>query len=323
MSAVFGRTNMAKTVFQDKPLYPKLLWQRPVHFYKANAGKILVLAGAGGMTGAAILTCEAVFRSGTGILLLGFPEGLKAIYKDILPEAMTLELPETPSHSLAKRADTLILENATSCDVVIIGPGLSGNAETIQLVWELVFTIKKPIILDADGLTALAKGIEVIRTRENETFVIEYLSNRPNELIITPHPGEAAKLASALRLDKKYTNTYVESHKEEVARLLAEKLHCTVVLKGYHTAIATEKGDSIITRIGGPELATAGSGDVLSGIIGSFVGQNPEKHLEAIATAVYLHSLAGEIAKEKVGERSVIASDIIRYLPEAIKKAEE
>lgn len=314
---------MNTSVYQDKLLYPKILWQRPVHFYKSNAGKIMILAGSRGMSGAAILVCEAVFRSGTGILVLGFPEGLKGIYKEVLPEAMTLELPETPGHTLAKKAESLILENANSCDVVIIGPGLSGNAETIQLVWELIFAIKKPIVLDADGLTAFAKGIEVMRTHESEAFMTEYLTKRPNELIITPHPGEAAALAKALKLDKKYTNKYIEEHKDEIALILAEKLACTVVLKGFHTTVATNMGDVIITRVGGPELATAGSGDVLSGVIGSFIGQNPDKHLEAIATAVFLHSKAGEIAKDKVGERSVIASDIIRYLPEAIKTTEE
>jgi NAD(P)H-hydrate epimerase len=313
---------MTKPIYQDKLLYPKILWQRPVHFYKSQAGKIMVLAGSKGMSGAAILTCEAVFRSGTGILVLGFPEGLKSIYKEVLPEAMTLELPETPGHTLAKKAEDLILDNVKGCDVVIIGPGLSQNAETTQLIWELVFSIERPIVLDADGITAFAKGIEVMREHENEAFMTEYLTKRPNELIITPHPGEAAKLCTALKLDKKYTNKYVDEHKDEIATILADKLACTVVLKGYHTVIATNTGDAIITRVGGPELATAGSGDVLSGIIGSFVGQNPEKHLEAIATAVFLHAKAGELAKEKVGERSVIASDIIRYLPIIIKELE-
>lgn len=314
---------MLTPIYQDRLLYPKILWQRPVHLYKAEAGKIMVIAGSHGMSGAAILTCEAVFRSGTGILVLGFPQGLKYLYKEILSEAMTLELPETPGHTLAKKADALILDNVRSCDVVIIGPGLSQNAETTQLIWELVFAIEKPIVLDADGITALAKGIEVMRTRENEKFVEDYFSARKGELVITPHPGEAAKLCTALKLDKKYDNKYIEMHKPEIATILAEKLNSTVVLKGYHTAIAKNTGETIITRVGGPELATAGSGDVLSGIIGSFMGQTPNKHLEAIATAVYLHSIAGEIAKNKIGERSVIASDIIRYLPEAIKKAEE
>lgn len=314
---------MSKIIYQDKPLYPKLLWARPVHVYKAEAGKIMVLAGSRGMSGTAILTCEAVFRSGTGILILGFPESLKTAYKEVLPTAMTLELPETPSQSLAKRADTLILENARSCDVVVMGPGLSCNAETIQLIWELIFAIDKPIVLDGDGISALAQGIAVMRSRENDAFVTQYFADKHGELIITPSLGEAAKLVQAFKIDKKFTNKYVEAHNEEIAQLLATKLCCTVVLKGQHPVVATKTGETIITRTGGSGHVTQSSSDVLSSVIGSFVGQNPTKQLEAIATAVYLHSKAGELAKEKVGERSVIASDIIRYLPAAIKKAEE
>jgi len=314
---------MSKIVYQDELLYPKILWQRPVHFYKAEAGKIMILAGSKNMSGAAILACEAVFRSGTGILVLGFPEGLKGIYKGVLPEAMTLELPETPSQTLAKAADKLILENVRGCDVVIIGPGLSQNAETIQLIWELIFSIKKPVVLDADGINALAKGIEVMRTHESEQFMFDYLATRPNELIITPHPGEAAKLMSALKMDKKYTNRYIELHMAETATILANKLACTVVLKGIQTMIATNTGDTIITRVAGSDAATSSSGDVLSSVIGSFVGQNPKKHLEGIATAVYLHDLATKLASTSTGKEHILASDVIRYLGEAIKQAEE
>lgn len=310
--------------YQSKLLFPKILWSRPVHFYKAEAGKILVLAGSKGMSGAAILTCEAVFRSGTGILVLGFPEKLRPVYREILPEAMTLALPETPSGSLAKKAQANILEQTNASDVVIIGPGLSTNAETIQLIWELIFEIDKPIVLDADGLTALAKGIEVIRTKESVEFVKDYFKKIKNQLIITPHPGEAAKILKALKLGelKSIKAEYIENHKEKIAPYLAEILNAIVVLKGHDTVIAEPNGRVVVNRVGGPELATAGAGDVLSGIVGSFIGQNPNRVFEAICTAVYLHGLAGKIGKEKVGERSLIASDIIRYLPEAIKKAE-
>lgn len=313
-----------KKLIQNKLLYPEILWERPVHFYKSKAGKILVLAGSKGMSGAAILTCEAIFRSGTGILTLGFPDKLKGVYKEILPEAMTLPLPSTLSESLSKRGEAEILEQAKSHDVVVIGPGLSTNAETIQLVWELIFKLEKPIVLDTDGLTAMAKGIEVMRTHETEEFMDEYFKKLKSPLIITPHPGEAAKIINAAKFPelKKTKPEYIVSHKEEVASLISEKLGIYTVLKGHDTVIAEPLGNVIINRVGGPELATAGTGDVLSGIIGSFIGQNPEKLLKALSTAVYLHSLSGKIAKEKIGERSVIASDIIRYLPEAIKSAE-
>jgi NAD(P)H-hydrate epimerase len=311
--------------YQSKPLFPKILWNRPVHFYKNEAGKILVLAGSKGMTGAAILTCEAVFRSGTGILLLGFPKSLKQIYKEILPEAMTLELPETPSISIAKKAEDEILNQAKSCDVVVMGPGLSTNAETIQVIWQLLFEIDKPIVLDADGVTALAKGIEVMRTKESTEFAEDYLNKVKNQLVITPHPGEAAKILNAFKYKefKGIKAEYVEEHKTEIALYLANKLNAIVVLKGHDSVIAEPNGRVVVNRVGGPELAAAGTGDVLSGIVGSFIGQAPKQIFEAVVTAVYLHGLAGKIAKEKVGERSVIASDVIRYLPEAIKQAEE
>jgi NAD(P)H-hydrate epimerase len=112
-------------------------------------------------------------------------------------------------------------------------------------------------------------------------------------------------------------------HKKEIAPILADKLKAIIVLKGHDTIIAEPNGRVVINRVGGPELATAGSGDVLSGIIGSFVGQNPKTPFEAICTAVYLHGLACKLAKEETGERSLIASDVIRYLPKAIKQAEE
>src|SRR3990172_12459739 len=121
---------MLKILIQDKILYPDILWKRPVYFYKAKAGRLLILAGSQGKSGAAILTSEAAFRSGTGVLTLGFPEGLKNVYKGLLPDAMTLPLAETPSHSLAKRSEKEILEYVDSVDLAVIGPGLSQNAET-------------------------------------------------------------------------------------------------------------------------------------------------------------------------------------------------
>jgi len=310
---------------QNKLLYPDILWERPVHYYKSKAGKVLVLAGSKGMTGAAILASEAVFRSGTGILTLGFPDRVKDFYKDILPEAMTLALPSTLSDSLAKTGHNQIIEVAATCDVALIGPGLSTNAETIQLIWDLLFELEIPIVLDADGLTALATGIAVMRKKESEDFMIDFFRKVKNKLIITPHPGEAHRILKAMAPTgynaKKISESYIETHKTEVAELMARTLGCIAVLKG-HDTVVTEEKETIVNKVGGPELSTAGTGDVLSGIIASFVAQNPKKIFEAVATAVYLHGLAGVIAKEKSSERSIVSSDVIRYLPEAIKKAE-
>lgn len=314
-----------KTLIQNKLLYPEILWERPVHYYKAKAGKVLVLAGSKGMTGAAILASEAVFRSGTGILTLGFPDRLRDFYKDLLPEAMTLALPSTLSDSLSKKGHDEIIEQAKTCDVALIGPGLSTNAETVQLIWDLIFELSIPIVLDADGINAMATGIEVMRKKESEEFMVEFFKKIKNCLILTPHPAEAHRIVKAInskKLDpKKYTAKYIENHKEEVARFITEMIGCITALKGHETVVAY-KDVAVVNKVGGPELATAGTGDVLSGIVASFVAQNPKKMFEATATAVYLHGLSGVIAKEKSSERSVMASDVIRFLPNAIKRAE-
>lgn len=312
-----------KLTYQTKLLYPEILWERPVHYYKSKAGRLLLIAGSRGMAGAALLTSEAAFRSGTGILTLAFPEELKGNFTGILPEAMTLALPQTHSGSISKQAKNIILEQIKSIDVVIIGPGLSTNTETVQLIWELLPQIKKPTVIDADGLKAFAYGLEAIKTRKGTKEIKNYFSKLETKVILTPHPGEASKIMNIVS-ETKFKVNYIENHKANIASLINELTGATVVLKGHNTALkdSDPHHDILIDKVGGPELATAGSGDVLTGIIGSFLAQNTSKPYEAIATSIYLHSLAGQIAKSKLGERSVKASDIIRFLPEAIKTSE-
>jgi len=314
---------MNKTIYQDEPLYPKILWQRPVHKYNVTAGKVMIFAGSKNMTGAAMLACEAVFRSGTGILLLGFPTSLKTFFGGILTDAMMLELPETPGHTLSKKADETALEHANSCDVTIIGPGLSENAETIQLIWELIFGIKKSVVLCEDGVSAFTKGIVVMRSRENEDFMTNYLQNKHGELVLVVTQSELIKLAAVLKIDKEYLPKGNTTKLVELIAMLAEKLACTIVLAGKNPQITTNTGVTIITRQKGPEHATDHSTGVLASIIGSFMAQNKEKHIEAIATAVYLHGLAAKLAVIDQEKIEISSSDIIRYLPKAIKKAEE
>lgn len=314
---------MKKIIYQTKLLYPEILWERPVNFYKSKAGRVLLIAGSRGMTGAALLSAEASFRSGTGILTLAFPEELKGIYKDILPEAMTLPLTQTHSGSIARGALKTLKEQLKVSDVVVMGPGLSENTETIQLVWELLKEIETPVVIDADAIKALAHGIEAVRAKEGEKKVKELFSSLKARSILTPHPGEASKLMRSLGKEKRVSKPeYIEKHKIEIGKAISESLSSCVVLKGHDTTIVSRKGNIVIDKIGGPELATAGTGDVLSGIIGSFVAQNPGKVFKATATAVYLHSLAGRLAKEALGERSVTASDIIKHLPKAIKESD-
>jgi NAD(P)H-hydrate epimerase len=319
-----GRQNLVSHFVQNKLLFPDILWEMPQNIYKRQRGKVFIIAGSKGMTGAAALTCEAAFRSGAGIVVLGFPEKLKDIYKQILPEAMTQPLPSTKTGSLSLQALDQIKQKIDDFDVIALGPGLSQNPETVQLSWELIFATPKPLILDADGIGALASGLKVIKQKKGIGEMEKYLTKRETQTIITPHPGEASKLLNALREKriKPKTPEYVDKNRLQIAPSLSEKLKFIVVLKGANTVIANPKGQVVINKTGNPAMATAGMGDVLVGIISTLCAQNLEKIFEATATAVYLHGLAGDLACKKIGQRSIIASDIIKFLPKAIDKAE-
>jgi len=288
---------------QDHLLFPEILWKRPQNIYKRQCGKILIIAGSLGMAGAAALATEVAFRSGAGIVILAFPDSIKEIYKKILPEAMSLELPSTPSGSISFKAYEKIKNNLSDIDVVALGPGLSRNSETGKLILKLIKEIEIPLIIDADGLNALIGNLKIITKRLSST-------------IITPHPGELGRL-----INKKPEE--INKDRLKITSNTANQFNTITVLKGYETVIAEPSGRVVINKTGGPELATAGTGDVLVGIIATFVAQNLKKIFEATSTAVYIHGLAGNLAAQKIGTRSVIASDIIKYLPKAIKLTEK
>lgn len=288
-----------KKILQDKLLFSGILKKWPKRIHKKARAKIFIIAGSKGMTGAAALTCQAAYRSGAGLVKLAFPESLLEIYQKILKEVLTLPCPETKNQTLSSKAKNLILKAIKDYDLVVIGPGLSQNKETQKLIQELFIEIKKPIILDADGLNALAKKVELFKKRRLPT-------------VITPHPGEMARLC-CLKVNE------VQKNREQLAFKKAKEWKVIIVLKGYQTVIAEPSGKIVINQSGGPGLATAGTGDVLDGILAVLWAENLNRSFEAVCTAVYLHGLAGDLAVKKIGERSVIASDVIKYLPEAIK----
>lgn len=311
---------------QDKLLFPDILWDRPLNIYKRALGKALIIAGSEGMAGAAALALEASMRSGVGIATLAYPGSLKNVYKKLMPEGMSLALPVTPSGSLSLRGKNQIVEESKNYDVIAIGPGLSRNAETIQLCWELFFEIKKPLIVDADALNALSLGSELIKERGGRAQdVLGYLKTRKEPTVITPHAGEMLRIVKAIRQKGEYlkiTSDYIDKNKKEIAEYVAKKTGFIVVMKGYETVLA-DRTNLLFNKTGNPGMATAGSGDVLVGIISCFVAQNLNNIFEATATAIYLHGLAGDLAADKLGQRSMVASDIIKNLPQAIKKAEK
>lgn len=299
-----------KVLVQDHILFSEILWKFPQNIYKRQRGKILIVAGSRGFSGAALLLLEAAFRTGAGLIVLGFPQGLKEVYRDILPETMLEPLPETPTGSLSLDGEAKILELTEECDVTTIGPGLSRNSETQQLVQKLVPQIKTPLIIDADGLNAISPSL---------------FPKRQSATIITPHSGEMVNLLEKEGYqapDRRPLMEHLYRHREEMTKDAAKRWKVILVLKGHQTVISDGER-VVIDPIGGPELATAGTGDILTGIIATLATQNKSKLLEAAATAVYLHSQTGKKAKETLGERSVVASDIIRELPEVIKENEK
>ena len=271
--------------------------QRPANSHKGSFGHVLVIAGSAGYTGAAALTSQGALRAGAGLVTLGIPKSLNRIMEAKLTEVITRPLPETSGAALHTDAIDAVLEMLDKADVLAIGPGLGLDAETISLIRKLIPMVKKPVVLDADGLNALRGNISI-------------LGRLPN-CVITPHPGELSRLL-------KRPISEIQSDRVGIAREVAEELKITVVLKGARTVIANPRGYVFINPTGNSGMATAGSGDVLTGMLASFIGQglNPTN---ASVVSVYLHGLAGDIAAREKGEACLLASDIVEYLPQAMR----
>jgi len=238
-------------------------------------------------------------RSGAGLVTLGVPQGIaRAIIRDKIKEVMLLPLAETSEGSLALKALPQIEKFSQKASVLVIGPGLDRHVSTQSLVRRIVEKINKPMIIDADGLNALAGCLSRLKIRSKN-------------LIFTPHPGEMARLCGV-------AIAKVQAQRQDIARKFSRDYKLTLVLKGYQTVVADVQGRTYINKTGNPGMATAGSGDVLSGMIAAFLGQGLDA-FEAAKYAVYLHGLAGDLAAREKTEISLIAGDIIGKIPEAIK----
>lgn len=276
---------------------PGLFYRKPSS-HKGEFGHLLVLAGAPGLTGAAALTCLSALRVGTGLVTLGIPQSLNHILEVKLTEAMTLPLPETEEHTLSPQALEKIIQFSKKCDAIVLGPGLSLNFQTGDLVKNLLRTLTIPLVLDADGINALRGEIE-------------FISNYSGSLIVTPHPGEMARLTGTSVAE-------IQQDRIKAALELARRTGKIIVLKGAGTIIAEPEGECWVNTTGNPGMASGGTGDVLAGIIGGFLAQGMDT-LTAVKLGVYLHGLAGDKAAEKKGEISLLAQDMIKNLAFAIR----
>ena len=302
-----GTMTASEVLQQEHLLFSDVLWSRPQNFNKRQAGKILVIAGSRTMAGAALMLAEAAFRTGVGLVTLAYPESLRATIQPFLPEMMSLTLPETSSGSLAAEAITPIEEALDDADLVAIGPGLTRNAETQTVIRKLIRDIPLPLVVDADALNAVSDG---------EDDPVRVFGERTGPTVLTPHVGEFARLTG---LDPKE----IEERRLALVREYATDWKSVLVLKGNETLIAEPDGRLVRNISGTPALATAGTGDVLTGIISTLVTQNSKHVFEATATAVYLHGRAGELAEKEKGERGVMATDVIEKLGDTIKAEEK
>jgi ADP-dependent NAD(P)H-hydrate dehydratase / NAD(P)H-hydrate epimerase len=272
--------------------------RRSADTHKYRNGSVFVLAGSTGLTGAASLAAMGALRSGAGIVHLGIPAGLNAILESKLTEVMTVPCRETDSGSLGMADIDAMRERAGTADAIVLGPGLSRHEETLQLVRELITTVSRPMLLDADALFALAGHTDIL----HKTDV---------PLVLTPHVGEFARLVP-------HSKEEIEADRIELARKFAVDCGVTLVLKGAPTVIATQEGKVMVNPTGNPGMATAGTGDVLSGIIGGLLAQglSPEW---AASLGVYLHGHAGDLAQERRGTHGMIASDLLDSLPDSLR----
>lgn len=276
-----------------------LLPERPPDAHKGSCGRVLVLGGSEGLTGAAAMTAQAALKIGSGIVILGLPKSLNDLMEVKLTEVIAWPLPETLKRSLAKEAASQIVSRLPDFNCLVIGPGLSTNLETAGLVKEVVTANKStPQVIDADALNCLATNPELFNQINVPT-------------VITPHPGELSRLL-----------------KVDIAQIQADRLHwaeeafkrfqVTVLLKGARTVIR-DADKTYLNPTGNSGLATAGTGDILSGFIGGLVAQGLSVPQAALAGS-YLHGLAADLAVKDLTEYCLTATDLLTYLPEAIKK---
>ena len=266
---------------------------RPADSHKFSLGSTLIVAGSVGMTGAAVLAAQSALQSGSGIVYLAAPRSVCSAMETKLVEVISVPLPEKEDGIIDPKAVDIIIEKAKNCDAMAVGPGLDTGQSTSDLLYKLVQLSPIPLVLDAGALGALGSKMNMLRSARHQP-------------VVTPHPGEMARLIGK-------TAQQVQSNRLETAMVNASLWNCIVVLKGPNTVIATPEGRARINPTGSPVLATAGSGDILTGMIASFISQGMTSE-KAAAAAAYLHGLAGDLLPAGRGH---MARDILDRFKDA------
>ncbi len=279
-----------------------LIPERPVFSHKQTFGHVITLAGSRGKTGAAILCARAVLRTGAGLVTMGIPDEVAGVFQSRVTDEMTLPLPSSAGSVSAKAREKIFSFIHERADVMAAGPGLGVTADTQILVPEIVRACPAPMVLDADALNSLGGDLRP-------------LSEAKAPIIITPHPGEMARLTGKKTAD-------IEKDRIGAALSVSEETGVYVVLKGARTVIAAPEGKSFINPTGTPGMAKAGTGDVLTGMLAGLLAQGLQP-LDAALLGVYLHGLAGELAAARSGPHSMLASDMHGTIGEAMRGLRE
>jgi NAD(P)H-hydrate epimerase len=270
--------------------------------HKGTYGHLLIVAGSLGKTGAAVMAARAALLSGAGLVTAATPASCLPIVARSMMELMTEPLAETAEKTFSAEAVEKALTLSHGKDAVLIGPGISTHPSTREFVWKLLPEIKAPVVIDADGLNILSLKPSLLK-------------RLPRPAILTPHPGEFGRLVGLAVPE-------VLKNRLDLVPAFARKNGVFLILKGYRTLISDPRGNVFVNPTGNPGMATGGTGDVLSGLVASLLMQQKDP-LQAAAAAVYLHGFSGDLAAEKVGEKAVVAGDLIRFLPRALKRMED
>ncbi len=291
----------AKVCLGSRSMSRRLLPNRQTDAHKGDCGRVLVIGGSVGMTGAVAMSSQAALKIGAGLVTLGVPESLNSVLETKLTEVMTKPLPDTPDKTLRAKALDVIIDMVPSVDAVLVGPGISTHSSTATLVQQLVMSVEKPLVIDADGLNALAGKTDL-------------LLKRPGPTVITPHPGELGRLLGT-------SAEIIQSDRLSWAEAASKDWKITVILKGARTVIAGG-GCLYINPTGNPGMATAGTGDILAGFLTGLIAQGLPIY-PASVLSVYLHGLAGDIGAKYRTQLALVATDLLNYLPAAIKELQE
>ncbi len=287
-------------VITPKDIAP-LLDPRPRDSNKGMYGHVLVAGGSLGKAGAAAMAGFSALRTGAGLVTVAVPRSVLGTVAGYHPELMTEPLAETESGSISTQALGAFWHAAENKTVFAIGPGISRHPETAVFVRTVVQKSSTPIVLDADGLNAFEGKVDE-------------LNGHGRTLVLTPHPGEMARLTGL-------STSAIQRDRINVARTFAKEHQLILVLKGDCTIVAGPGGEAWVNTTGNPGMSTGGTGDILTGIIAGMLAQNPKREFEAVLAAVYLHGLAGDIGRERMGEHSLVATDLVKTLPEAFRRA--